>query len=65
MVNWLVFSLLAFIVLYAVVVLVLVIRGRRADARALAGFIPDCVILSVASCGICDCRDATNGLSRR
>jgi uncharacterized membrane protein YkvA (DUF1232 family) len=43
--NRLVGSILALVVLYALGVLVLVIRGRRADARALAGFVPDCVIL--------------------
>ena len=31
--------------LYAGAVLLLVVLGRRADARALAGFIPDCVVL--------------------
>jgi uncharacterized membrane protein YkvA (DUF1232 family) len=31
--------------LYALAVLVLVLLGRREDARALAGFIPDCVVL--------------------
>jgi uncharacterized membrane protein YkvA (DUF1232 family) len=31
--------------LYAAAVLLLVALGRRADARALAGFIPDCVVL--------------------
>jgi uncharacterized membrane protein YkvA (DUF1232 family) len=30
---------------YVLVVLALVLRGRREDARALAGFIPDCVVL--------------------
>ncbi len=30
---------------YAAAVLALVALGRRADARALAGFIPDCVVL--------------------
>ena len=45
MTNWLVGSILALVVLYALAVLVLVIRGRRADARALSGFVPDCVIL--------------------
>ena len=45
MTNRLVGSILALVVLYALGVLVLVIRGRRADARALAGFGPDCVIL--------------------
>ena len=31
--------------LYALVVLALVLAGRRADARAVAGFVPDCLIL--------------------
>jgi uncharacterized membrane protein YkvA (DUF1232 family) len=31
--------------LYALAVLALVLLGRREDARALAGFIPDCVVL--------------------
>jgi uncharacterized membrane protein YkvA (DUF1232 family) len=35
----------AFLLLYAVLVLALVIAGRRESARALAGFIPDCVVL--------------------
>ena len=35
----------AALALYAAAVLVLVLLGRRADARALAGFIPDCVVL--------------------
>ena len=30
---------------YLLVVLAFVIAGRRRDARALAGFVPDCVIL--------------------
>jgi uncharacterized membrane protein YkvA (DUF1232 family) len=30
---------------YVVLVLVLVLTGRRTGARALAGFIPDCVVL--------------------
>lgn len=33
------------IVLYLTFVAVLLVRGRRHDARALAGFIPDCVLL--------------------
>ena len=45
MTSWLVSSILVLVLLYALGVLVLVIRGRRADARALAGFVPDCVIL--------------------
>ena len=35
----------ATLLLYAAFVLLLVLRGRRSDARALAGFVPDCVIL--------------------
>lgn len=35
----------SFVVLYGVLALALVIAGRRRDARALAGFIPDCIIL--------------------
>jgi uncharacterized membrane protein YkvA (DUF1232 family) len=35
----------AVLVVYAAFVLVLVLVGRREDARALAGFVPDCVIL--------------------
>ena len=31
--------------LYAAGVAWLVVRGRRSDARALAGFVPDCVVL--------------------
>jgi uncharacterized membrane protein YkvA (DUF1232 family) len=35
----------AALALYAVAVLALVVAGRRTDARALAGFIPDCLVL--------------------
>jgi uncharacterized membrane protein YkvA (DUF1232 family) len=34
-----------FLVVYAVFVLALVIAGRRESARALARFIPDCIVL--------------------
>ena len=30
---------------YAALVLALILAGRRSDARALAGFIPDCLVL--------------------
>ncbi len=36
---------IAALALYAAFVAALVIAGRRQDARALAGFIPDCIIL--------------------
>lgn len=43
--QWLLLSLLMLLVAWAVFVLALVVAGRRADARALASFIPDCVVL--------------------
>ena len=33
------------LVLYALLVLALVASGRRSEARALAGFVPDCAVL--------------------
>jgi uncharacterized membrane protein YkvA (DUF1232 family) len=41
----LVIAVLAALALYAAFVAGLVIAGRRDDARALAGFIPDCIVL--------------------
>lgn len=38
-------SLAAFLALYAGVVLALVVLGRHGEARALARFIPDCLVL--------------------
>jgi uncharacterized membrane protein YkvA (DUF1232 family) len=38
-------ALLAVVALYALLCLALVAAGRRSHARALAGFIPDCVVL--------------------
>jgi len=43
--RWLIVGLGVGLVLYALAVLVLMAAGRRSDARALAGFIPDCVVL--------------------
>lgn len=40
---WIAFGAVA---LYATAVLALAALGRRTDARALAGFIPDCVVLT-------------------
>jgi uncharacterized membrane protein YkvA (DUF1232 family) len=45
LVEWALWSLSAVVVLYALAVLALVAVGRRGDARALAGLIPDCVVL--------------------
>ena len=43
--QWLLISLGVFLVIYALLLGWLVIRGRREDARALATFIPDCIVL--------------------
>jgi uncharacterized membrane protein YkvA (DUF1232 family) len=43
--RWLLFLGLAAVIVYGLFVGGLVLAGRSADARALAGFIPDCIIL--------------------
>ncbi len=43
--QWGLVALAVALVLYLAAVLGLVRAGRRTDARALAGFIPDCVVL--------------------
>ena len=43
--EWLLVSLAVIVVVYSVLVGWLVARGRREDARALATFIPDCIVL--------------------
>jgi uncharacterized membrane protein YkvA (DUF1232 family) len=43
---WLLVALGAFLLLYAGFVALLVVVGRREEARALAGFIPDCAVLT-------------------
>jgi uncharacterized membrane protein YkvA (DUF1232 family) len=42
---WLLIAAGAVLVLYAVLVVGLVLAGRGADVRAVAGFVPDCVVL--------------------
>jgi uncharacterized membrane protein YkvA (DUF1232 family) len=42
---WLLWALVGTLAVYALVVLVLIVAGKRMDARALAGFVPDCVVL--------------------
>jgi len=42
---WLLVSVGLLLIVYAAFVLLLVIVGRRRDARALATFIPDCAVL--------------------
>ena len=42
---WLVLAVAVCVGLYAVLVVGLLLAGRRAEARAVAGFVPDCVVL--------------------
>jgi uncharacterized membrane protein YkvA (DUF1232 family) len=43
--TWLLVVAAAIVVLYLAAVVALIALGRREDARALAGFIPDCIVL--------------------
>jgi uncharacterized membrane protein YkvA (DUF1232 family) len=43
--TWTLVAVGVFLLLYAAAVLALVIAGRRESARALAGFVPDCIVL--------------------
>jgi uncharacterized membrane protein YkvA (DUF1232 family) len=43
--EWTLLALGIAVAAYAAAVLALVALGRRSDARALAGFIPDCLVL--------------------
>jgi uncharacterized membrane protein YkvA (DUF1232 family) len=43
--EWALVGVAAVVALYALAVLALVLAGRRGDARALASFVPDCVVL--------------------
>ena len=45
MTAWLFYALVLLVGLYLLVVLAFVIAGRRASVRAIAGFVPDCVVL--------------------
>ena len=42
---WLLIAIGLILTLYALVVLAFVLAGKRQDARALAGFVPDCAVL--------------------
>jgi uncharacterized membrane protein YkvA (DUF1232 family) len=44
--QWALIGLGVTLAVYGLAVLALVLRGRRGDARALAGLIPDCVVLA-------------------
>ena len=43
--TWILIALAAALLVYFGAVLALVVLGRRTDARAVAGFVPDCVVL--------------------
>jgi uncharacterized membrane protein YkvA (DUF1232 family) len=45
MAQWALYLGLAVLVVYGIFVGVLVLVGRRSDARAVAGFVPDCIVL--------------------
>ena len=42
---WLLIALAAGLAMYALVVLGFLVAGNREDARAVAGFVPDCLVL--------------------
>jgi uncharacterized membrane protein YkvA (DUF1232 family) len=43
--TWIVYAAGASVALYAAIVLAFAAAGRREAARAIAGFVPDCVVL--------------------
>ena len=43
--NWVLILLACAVLAYLGLALALVVVGRRTDARAVAGFVPDCVVL--------------------
>jgi len=43
--EWILISGAAVLALYLLFVLGLLVAGRRSEARAVAGFVPDCVVL--------------------
>ena len=45
MTEWLLILGLAAVLVYGIFVGGLALAGRRADARAVAGFVPDCIVL--------------------
>ena len=45
MTGWLLYALGGAVALYVLIVLAFVVAGRRTDARAFAGFVPDCMVL--------------------
>jgi len=45
MAQWALFLGLATVIVYAIFVGVLALAGRSSNARAVAGFVPDCIVL--------------------
>jgi len=43
--NWAYYGLGIPLALYTAIVVAFIVAGRREDARAIAGFVPDCVVL--------------------
>jgi uncharacterized membrane protein YkvA (DUF1232 family) len=62
--QWLLLGLSVTLIAYAALVLALVLTGRRGDARLVAAFIPDCVVLFrrlLADPRVARCRKALLG----
>ena len=45
LIDWLLIVAIVCVAMYLAFVVALLVAGRRTDARALAGFIPDCIVL--------------------
>ena len=43
--SWWLWTIIAVVGVYAAFVVALLLAGRRTDARAVAGFVPDCAVL--------------------
>jgi uncharacterized membrane protein YkvA (DUF1232 family) len=43
--EWVLIAVVAVVAVYALFVAGLAVAGRHADARAVAGFVPDCIVL--------------------
>jgi uncharacterized membrane protein YkvA (DUF1232 family) len=46
LIGYMLVGLAVALLVYAIAVLALIVAGRRGDARALARFIPDCIVLT-------------------
>ena len=63
--QWLLVGFGATLAVYAALLVGLALAGRRGDARALASFIPDCLVLLHVLLRDPACRGAASCCSRR